>query len=133
MWPQDLLEGQQVEREVIPYLERFYPGSECWQNKLNPYICDLWWKWPDYEKPFKVEVKYDRLSEKTGNVALEHHSLLTSTAAFVVYLAAGHVCLLDGAEVRRLIDEYPVTVGGDQNHLLTLVPKDDFIRRSTLI
>ncbi len=113
------------------------PGSTAWLNRLSPFITDIWWRWPltltDSTTPFKVEVKYDKKSKETGNVCLEHTSLLNTSSDFVVFVLAPEVCLLSRKTVQQLITEYPVVRGGDQNHKLTLVPKDKFLKQSTLI
>lgn len=133
---QDLTIGHTAEKLVVPRLEAFIPGSEAWRNRLSYWITDAWWRWPKeygYEKPFKVEVKYDRKCEETQNVALEHHSLLRSTSDYIVYVIPGFICLLDTQTVLEMIRQFPVVRGGDQGYELTLVPKDYFIRNSTLI
>lgn len=81
----------------------------------------------------KVEVKYDRLSERTGNVAIEHRAILTSTAQFVVYHLPPYFYLFHMSDIRNMIGQYPEKPGGDFGHLLTLVPNERFVRRGHMI
>src|SRR5438309_336478 len=99
LFQQDLEIAHKVERAVIPHLTRFMPGSEAWVNRLSPFICDLWWKWPG-DKPCKVEVKFDRMASRTGNIALEHRSLLKSTSQYVVYVFDSFTCLYHITDIR---------------------------------
>lgn len=135
MFYDDLAVAHVVEQTVIPHLQRFEIGSTAWVNKLSPFICDLWWR--RGAKALKVEVKYDRLVCKTGNVALEHASLTHSTAEFVVYVLAYPYplfCLSTRKDVLKLLNLHRTVYGGDQpNNLLTLVPVQDFVKSTTLI
>lgn len=110
------------------------PGSEAWINRLSPYITDIFWRWEPGEKPSKVEVKYDILSQKTGRVALEHKALTKSTSDFVVYVVPPFTCLFVMADILAMIGNYPQVTGGDQpDNILTLVPKDRFLWRAIKI
>jgi hypothetical protein len=82
---QDLARGQEVERQVLKMIQRKCPCA-CIVNGFKGY--DIWI--PEIHK--SVEVKYDPMSMKTGNVVIEiefnnHASALMTTTAnwWIIY------------------------------------------------
>jgi hypothetical protein len=116
---------------AIPVLERARPGSRAWPVPFDQYDFDLFWKWPDYNEPFGVEVKNDRLAERTGRIAIEHRSIGKSTALFALYRFSGAFWLIHMSDLKGMIGRYPETVGGDTgDYTLTLVPEREFVRQA---
>lgn len=133
MFQQDLEQAHQIELSAIPVLQRTRPGSRAWPVPYNEYDFDLMWQWPNYPEPFGIEVKKDRLAERTGNVVVEHRSIGQSTALFALYHFTGHFWLIHMADLKGMIGRYPEVTGGEQGYTLTLVPEREFIRQAIFL
>lgn len=81
---QDLNRGKEVEAKVLKILQRKYPSASL-IDKFKGY--DIWI--PELHK--SVEVKYDPMSNKTGNIVIEIEmfgkpsALLSTTADYWVF------------------------------------------------
>jgi hypothetical protein len=82
------------------------------------------------------ECKRDRLTQQTGNVAVEHKAILHSQAEFIVYMIDGDANLYQiGRETLiRLLKEnwqgggrWRVVQGGEFHDYMTLIPVKEFI------
>jgi hypothetical protein len=81
----------------------------------------------------KIEIKYDALSEQTGNVFLELASLNQSTSPIWLYgLPEGEMIPTYSmflSELKPFAEQYPKKIqGGEFNGLGALVPKNEFVR-----
>lgn len=82
------------------------------------------------------ECKRDRLTQQTGNVAVEHKALLHSEAEFIVYMLDGYEGLyqLGRETLIRLLKEnwaaqprrWKVLRGGEYQDWMTLIPAGMF-------
>jgi hypothetical protein len=61
----DLAQGRDAEDYICGFLHRWFPSAFVFVGKNKEYDIDI------PEKEEKMEVKYDRLSKETGNVAIE--------------------------------------------------------------
>lgn len=62
----DLAQGKDAEHYVCNFLNRWFPTASVFDGKNKGYDIDI------PEKEEQMEVKYDRLSKDTGNLAIEY-------------------------------------------------------------
>ncbi len=62
---QDLKEGKEAEEYICNFLQRWFPTASVFYGKKKEYDIEI----PEIKE--KMEVKYDRMSKDTGNVAIE--------------------------------------------------------------
>jgi len=98
--------------------------------------------YPQTSVEVTYECKRDRLTRKTGNVAVEHKTLLNSQADFIVYMIDGKDGLFQiGREtlIALLKDNWsgerrwPIVRGGEFQDWMTLIPVREFIGFCTAI
>lgn len=135
MFAHDLAIGIERELKVLRDLQRKYPDARRIEGKHSEY---------DIEVPgkFTVEVKYDPVSQRTGNIVVEYYhrevsGLHRSTADWWVFdtgekciwltRAAVHQCIFNGSfqpvKIRGPGDRYPKWV--------FLVPVEEVVRYSS--
>jgi len=131
MFQTDLTRAHVQESLAIPRLEACMPGSRAWVSTLSPFICDLWWRWPD-QKPIGVEQKTDYKWTKTGNVAVEPKSIKVPYVLYHLH-DSDYWCLYETETLLSLCDMSPHVLGGDFMADLALIPADDFITNAFLI
>ena len=116
----DLKRGEAVELFVLMLIRKKYPLAVKIEGKFKGY--DLWI--PELSK--SVEVKYDPMSNRTGNLVIEVYmygkrsGLLSSTADFWVFYDDKDLLWVDREELMKfiLLSDYPmrdITGNGDNN------------------
>jgi hypothetical protein len=80
-----------------------------------------------------VEVKYDAMSDATGNYCLERKSLLQTQSAYLIIGTPQEAYTLPMNEARKLYNEYPKRQTGDfQSNISALIPKTVFSKFQSL-
>ena len=79
------------------------------------------------EKGTKIEVKYDKMWKKTGNIALEVGCMVYTDADYITYLLYPDVYIAKAKTVRDHINDFKIINGGDGNRTkLCLIPLTEF-------
>lgn len=139
---QDLVEAHVTEDEVAARILRRVPGSRL-LDKNNDHLYDLAMVIRDI--PVYIEVKDDKMSEQTGNIALEYKSRgkpsdISTTAAecwvfkyrrrhsSVAHFRLVQTARLKEAMIQGFAGEYRQVVGGDPGSetKMFLIPVTEF-------
>lgn len=135
----DLAIGKQVEDAVIAALQKKNP---LWQHGYKTAGVD---KKADFRLNVGIEIKYDKLAARTGNVAIEvscagkPSGITATTADFWVTVLDGKesvagIWWAEVAELRHLLLGRLAISGGDRNAVqMVLIPVDAFLQKCTLI
>jgi hypothetical protein len=129
----DLSRGQDVERLILKILQRHYPSASL-VNAYKGY--DIWIP----ERKEGIEVKYDPMSNKTGNIVVEYEmsgkdsALLTTEAAVWIFYDDRVIMSIKPQQIVKCIFDLKLTyrefVGnGDRNSKKAfLVPKEELFK-----
>jgi len=130
---EDLARGKEVELKALAILRQYYPSATV-INAFKGY--DIWLP----EKHKSIEVKYDPMSNKTGNIVIEIEmnsnpsALLTTTADYWLFYDDNKWVILKPMQIITCIFmgkyRYVEFVGeGDANSKKAfLVKKDDLFK-----
>lgn len=132
MFDEDKKEAQHWENLALKWIKQKYPQAYHIDGDFNS--CDI--IVPEIGK--RVEVKYDRMSDETGNIAIEKENtdgspsgITISKADFWIWAIDKHLYKINKTQLRNLAwnRKYRTVAGGDGlKKRLVLVPKEDFIR-----
>jgi hypothetical protein len=129
------MEGQRAEAMVRRLLAQKH--SHLWQYAVVP---AGEYKFSDLVLNLGIEIKFDRLAAKTGNVAIEigykhgPSGLTSTTANFWVFDLDGDIWLTPTQDLRYLCQGRPIIPGGDGLLAeLILLPVKELIQYSEYI
>ena len=129
----DLARGQDVEKFILKILQRHYPSASL-VNAYKGY--DIWIP----ERNEGIEVKYDPMSNKTGNIVVEYEmsgkdsALLTTEASVWIFYDDHVIISIKPQQIVKCIFDLKLTyrefVGnGDRNSKKAfLVPKEELFK-----
>lgn len=121
----DLNAGAGAEEEFVELLRslKIKAGRNSSKNTKELALYDVWDEHYD-----TYEVKRDRQSGKTGNVFLEHDSILRSVAKYVVFKLDGdeNFYIADSPTAHTLLNKHRTVTAGYPQVTGTLVPVQFF-------
>lgn len=129
----DLAAGHEIEKKFVEILQKRNPLSHIHIVEWYHPGWDVEMKWPD-GIPVTFEIKYDRMVEKTGNIALEvsfngnPSGVHNSKAHYIIYYAKDAFRYAVPNEVWDKVIEYERIYWWDNNASeLVLIRRNDFI------
>lgn len=132
----DLEEGQAVEVEVAELLKKIHPETVIEFNNARDLRTLREYDFiatDSKNESFKIEVKHDKLAEKTGNIAVENRCLAHTTAQLYIYKAVGTYYMISTGKLKNLCNmfRYSAVNGGDGGRsLLYLIPITYFAKEA---
>jgi len=130
-WEDDRMAGEEIEKKFVEYLKMKTGWENVFQTTGKTGIDVIGVNREDRVRTF--EIKYDRESANTGNVAIEmacngeKTSIAKATCDFVVFYVNGVFYKLEGAVLSWLMKDRTTIKGGDEGRVdMVLLDMEEF-------